>query len=931
MAMLLKGMVILAWAAVALVALMVTVTFSRVRKLRWRPVQSHSVARGDVPPADRQTLDQAAQTLIDLGFSYRGSGVAGKSVVTDGRTDSFFDLYQHADGHTHAMVSPSPVPERHQPCMIQLITCLNDGSNWITLNRFKHFWPMEIENWQVFDDYLPQWQDCWPRHLAHVQTAHAGICADAVEFDRRLHQSFEDLVPQMLRRGLLVAASHGNTEGESFRMAVSAALRLTGLALLGQWRAAWVMRSVPVVAATAAPSAEGGGAELQAFEEHLALRRAAPASTRSKLVTFVVTALLFLLVGGLWLSWSFVPIVLAVVALHEGGHYLAMKLTGYRNVSVFFLPGLGGLATGEKATATPLEKLFVYLAGPMPGIALVGLAYWANAHGWWAGPGWIQELLVATLVINYLNLLPIVPLDGGRVVETLVFARLPRLRFAFAALCCVLLLGAGLYFEDTVMAVIAVLVAIGLPHQRRMMQLNVALQRGPQTSLDEPEALHLIFSTLQQTRFGRWSFSDRTAAATSLLPELMGRRPSAKESAIGLLIYAVCLLGPIAVAVVAYPGLRSMASVLGPQMRMVPDDVDPEPARAPTPPPPDWNAKLAQAAQLSPDELLQAHLGAAQQASDSEDTDTARTHYRAAWAIAKDLPTRDLRRIDTLAGLADLADSDDEHRDYLNQIVNALVQPQGPERLKVAQAQEQLSYSEPAAANRVRLLREAIALRTADAQPTDPTAHSVQLQLARALDDNAEIAAAEAVLRQRVDDAMRPALNDRSRQALEQRVLRVTARNDLVWFLIAHGRAADAQQAAEQSLQELSAKTSVSWVSPQLQALEAAVWADLAPTPGPALAGHWQAYEAARTASFNNDRKQLLHEADRALVAQALNDAKLLVSARNGLQDAAAALNRRPPALCNPPTPSGRANWREPQQKRRAQVLQAQGVCSNAQ
>lgn len=70
--------------------------------------------------------------------------------------------------------------------MIQLITCLNDGSNWITLNRFKHFWPMEIEHWQVFDDYLPQWQDCWPRHLARVQAAHAGICTDGVEFDRRL-------------------------------------------------------------------------------------------------------------------------------------------------------------------------------------------------------------------------------------------------------------------------------------------------------------------------------------------------------------------------------------------------------------------------------------------------------------------------------------------------------------------------------------------------------------------------------------------------------------------------------------------------------------------------------------------------------------------------------------------------------------------------
>lgn len=109
MAMLLKGIVILAWAAAALVALMVTVSFSRVRKLRWKPVQSHSVAQGDVPPADRQTLDQAAQTLIDLGFSYRGSGVAGKSVVTGGRADSFSTC-------TNTLMATRMRWCRHRPC-----------------------------------------------------------------------------------------------------------------------------------------------------------------------------------------------------------------------------------------------------------------------------------------------------------------------------------------------------------------------------------------------------------------------------------------------------------------------------------------------------------------------------------------------------------------------------------------------------------------------------------------------------------------------------------------------------------------------------------------------------------------------------------------------------------------------------------------------
>jgi Zn-dependent protease len=117
-----------------------------------------------------------------------------------------------------------------------------------------------------------------------------------------------------------------------------------------------------------------------------------------------------------------------------------MRLTGYRNVSVFFLPGLGGLATGEKADATPMEKLLVYLAGPVPGMVLAGAGFWASSAGLWQAPGWLNEFLIASLAINYLNLLPVSPLDGGRVLETFAFARHPRLRFGFAAVCCGLLL-----------------------------------------------------------------------------------------------------------------------------------------------------------------------------------------------------------------------------------------------------------------------------------------------------------------------------------------------------------------------------------------------------------------------------------------------------------------------------------------------------------
>ena len=926
MEMLLQGLLVVVLAVGTLVTVMLVIITQRLARLRWQHSNCHTVPREDIPAAVRSILELPAQELAELGFVYRYSGSARKAVVTPKDEPSYFDMYQHADGHTHAMVSPAPVPDRRQPCMIQLISCLNNGRNWTTLNRCRHFSPMDVPKWKVFDDYLPQWKDAWQRHLQRVQAvAPAALCTDGMEVKRRLDQAFERMIPHMRQQGQLVRAADSKHDRLTWR----AALRFAIMALGGQWRAAWAARGQPLSAV--APSvAQGIEGDLKAFGEQLALRRAAASTGRNKLIVFAVTAVLFLIVGGWWMSWSFVPVLLAVVALHEGGHYLAMRLTGYRNVSVFFLPGLGGLATGEKADATPMEKLLVYLAGPVPGMALAGAGFWASSTGWWQAPGWLNEFLIASLAINYLNLLPISPLDGGRVLETFAFARHPRLRFGFAALCCGLLLAGGIALDDMVLKVVAVVVAIGLSHQWRVMRLDLAVPRDDSTVLDEPQALQRIFTTLQGAPFKAWTFAIRTAAATSLLPELMGRRPRRGETLAGVLIYATCLLGPVAAAFVAVPQLGAILHYATSMRAMTPDDVDPEPAAPPVPPPTDWNARLAKAATLPKYELLAAYLGAGQQANGAEDRTTALGHFRAAWHLAKDLPERDLRRIDVLEGLASATDSDQEQRQALNHIVLELTRPQGAERARMASAKEQLSYTDLPASERVELLRDAVALRSDDATGLDPGVSYTRLSLAQALDENGDVAGAEAVLRLRISSLPTPDATDRSRKGLQDRVQQVMARIDLAWFLMDHARAADAQEVARQALQGVPAKVTASWIHPHQKTLEALVWAQLLSPPTPALAAQWTAYDDAVRGNIAGSRKILFQETDRALVAQALQDAGMQAAARSGVQEALSKSPQRPAMLCHPPLPGNRTNWHRLQQEGRRRMLTELGGCAPA-
>lgn len=139
---------------------------------------------------------------------------------------------------------------------------------------------------------------------------------------------------------------------------------------------------------------------------------------KSSLTRGLTSLLIFLAVSLLLFGWDlwYVMILIAVLFIHELGHYLAMRYFHYRDVSIFFLPFLGAVTTGDKAEISQKQSAIVYLAGPLPGIFLGVLCYIAN-HAW--GMPLLGKAANIFIFLNLFNLLPIMPLDGGGLVQTL--------------------------------------------------------------------------------------------------------------------------------------------------------------------------------------------------------------------------------------------------------------------------------------------------------------------------------------------------------------------------------------------------------------------------------------------------------------------------------------------------------------------------------
>lgn len=113
-----------------------------------------------------------------------------------------------------------------------------------------------------------------------------------------------------------------------------------------------------------------------------------------------------------------------VVAIHEMGHVAAAKSFGWRVREVQLLP-FGGVAAVEESSNVPAwEDLMVALCGPLQNAWMAAFA-WLMIQGGWGDAEYWQYFLQANVLIGLFNLLPAVPLDGGKMVQSLLSYAIP--------------------------------------------------------------------------------------------------------------------------------------------------------------------------------------------------------------------------------------------------------------------------------------------------------------------------------------------------------------------------------------------------------------------------------------------------------------------------------------------------------------------------
>lgn len=162
--------------------------------------------------------------------------------------------------------------------------------------------------------------------------------------------------------------------------------------------------------------------------------------------------------ASLW-GWTFAAGFVGLIFVHEMGHVVALRQRGVKASAPLFLPFLGAFVKMKESPRSVYVEAESALAGPYAGtIGAFAVLLAGNANG----SAMLRDLAFTGFLLNLFNLLPVLPLDGGRAAGAL--------HPALWAVGLVLLLAYEIYRPSPIIPIILILGGIEMYRRWRGRQ-----------------------------------------------------------------------------------------------------------------------------------------------------------------------------------------------------------------------------------------------------------------------------------------------------------------------------------------------------------------------------------------------------------------------------------------------------------------------------
>jgi len=487
----------------------------------------------DIPLYRQHALGHLYQELAPLGFEPFAYATLGDNVDLGlERLDGA--VFFHPGQASYAVAaSLSEDPDRGVVIFVTFTRAGRRISSWPG-NQLNWICQADDEVFNRVDALAPK--AIWEDHIRLLETEappHERATGDLDWFFAREEAVLEKAVADTRQRGLLT------DEGRlKFRPMLKIALQALGRENTYQ------AKTAPERKTLATPDFDDetrAALQVDAYERHLKLQDPNDSgNVWLKLVLLIGSMAAFFVAFNQTMSWESALILLLVVGFHEAGHIVAMKLCGYRDLKVLFIPFLGAAAMGQgEEYVSPWKRLVVYFAGPLPGIAL-GMILWVYTLYAGGSTPVLDEAIWILLFLNLFNLLPFLPLDGGRIVSLTLFSRFPILQTIMLGLSGMALGLLAMLAGSPILGVIALFMILGIPGHYQRSDLLAKLRYTWPNNLDRADrrgVLRHLFKGMIGSPLAKQKFAKRVQHARQIFTDLVQPAASALTVLASLFVY----------------------------------------------------------------------------------------------------------------------------------------------------------------------------------------------------------------------------------------------------------------------------------------------------------------------------------------------------------------------------------------------------------
>jgi len=136
------------------------------------------------------------------------------------------------------------------------------------------------------------------------------------------------------------------------------------------------------------------------------------AGKMGKLLTTCGTMLISMVVYSWVFGWRYAVGFVGLIFVHEMGHYVAARRRGLEVGAPTFIPFVGAWIALKEVPHDVETEAYIGFAGPLAGTAGAMVCYYFARN---SDSGLLLALAYSGCMLNLFNLIPISPLDGGRI------------------------------------------------------------------------------------------------------------------------------------------------------------------------------------------------------------------------------------------------------------------------------------------------------------------------------------------------------------------------------------------------------------------------------------------------------------------------------------------------------------------------------------